>query len=400
VRSLGLQTLRWALRTLLGAVFLLAGVGKIAEPVLFARVVAFLMPESMRIDALVLAAAIGVGTLETAIGVALLLRLYERAAVLCGMIALMAFTVALGRLLGSPDAPRCMCLSPFPGIPAEKDALAAAVRNASLIAMLGWLLCVRPPGNQASARTRPGRGPAGVAGFTIIEVLVCIVVMAILVAVALPAIAGARRASQDARRLHIIRQLGAGVELYCQANNDALPYFGTRGDPLGPVAINGFQLPAVYFRSQRWFWASLVVPQYADVPRSAIESPGASGYLQEVLGYPEFIIASVYQLTSTAFASPPYWRDDAEEIWNQPSYFAPTHMFDVRYPSLKGLLIADITGPGGFGPRTVFPCAMADGSVRSPRRSDFDLSRAVTRPYGSTSFPVEATKDGLSGRDF
>ncbi len=57
--------------------------------------------------------------------------------------------------------------------------------------------------------------------FTIVEILVVISILAILMALLLPALSGAKRSSQKLKELNAIRQVGLAWNLYSTANNDA-----------------------------------------------------------------------------------------------------------------------------------------------------------------------------------
>jgi prepilin-type N-terminal cleavage/methylation domain-containing protein/prepilin-type processing-associated H-X9-DG protein len=61
-------------------------------------------------------------------------------------------------------------------------------------------------------------------GFTLIELLVTIAVIAILAAMLLPALSSARTKAQSTQCASNLRQLSVATFLYCQDNNDLLPF--------------------------------------------------------------------------------------------------------------------------------------------------------------------------------
>jgi prepilin-type N-terminal cleavage/methylation domain-containing protein/prepilin-type processing-associated H-X9-DG protein len=83
-------------------------------------------------------------------------------------------------------------------------------------------------------------------GFTLIELLVTIAIIAILAAMLLPALSSARKKAQAVKCQSNLRQISVTTFLYCQDNNDYLP-FAWYNDP-EPSENNFFSLltPLLY----------------------------------------------------------------------------------------------------------------------------------------------------------
>ncbi|CAN5504718.1 hypothetical protein BH09PLA1_BH09PLA1_11430 [soil metagenome] len=95
-------------------------------------------------------------------------------------------------------------------------------------------------------RTAPSRG------FTLVELLVVIGIIAVLISVLLPALGKARRSAQTAACLSNLRQLGQAYHMYAGANKGFLPYVAYPGwgpfasDPPGTPVIHWFEALAPY----------------------------------------------------------------------------------------------------------------------------------------------------------
>lgn len=236
--------------------------------------------------------------------------------------------------------------------------------------------------------------------FTLIELLVVIIVVSILLAIALPALGRARTSARVGGGTQVVRQLVGSLGLYAGDHRGEFPFFGTPGDPYAPVMLHGKEIRWGYFRTHRWFWASVVYPEYIDATRDVLEGLDRAESLASQ-GFPSEIVASRFQMSSTAFADPRFWRDDPEGNWMRTSYFRAMRHADVVHPASKGILGADLGGPGGLQPLgPEHPIGLADGSARTVTSSYLDSKPAVSRPFGALPFAIEATPDGLAGRDF
>jgi len=83
---------------------------------------------------------------------------------------------------------------------------------------------MKPSSHASAARQRS-------AGFTLIELLVVISIVALLVALLLPALSKARESAQIAMCLSNLRQIGIGLHIYSTGYDEHLPPFDQNGKP-------------------------------------------------------------------------------------------------------------------------------------------------------------------------
>ncbi len=391
----------------LGAIFVLAALGKAWDPPAFAETVAFLLGRRPHTDSTSLALACAIIAFEFGLGSMLLLRCGIRGALATSIATLSLFSIALGILLVSPDAPACGCFGAGIDQHARASAALGIVRNLLFIAGAVWALRHIP------SRVPAARRPVGLAmrcvrpGLTMIEVLISISVLALLIGLLAPSLGQARDRSAMIRSLSTHRQLLASIALYTKDNNDALPFLG-HDRALGQnglVDVHGFPLGNNYFTMQAWHWASLIVPTYFS-PREAIELPGQQEYLGDVLGWPSHVVRTRFWMTYTAYAAPELWSEQRRSFAERRRLMRGMRLGEVMFPSQKGLLLDVGTGALIRAQRergqTGLSIGVADGSAREINWFTTNPDLVIQPPDIQLFFagPVMATRDGFHGRDF
>jgi prepilin-type N-terminal cleavage/methylation domain-containing protein len=381
---------------LFGVLLLSAALGKAWDFDRFARVVDYVLEPIAASRVVVAMLGSAVLFCEVFLGLYFVCGVWRRGVVLATAIMLAAFSVVLYRLASDPVAPDCGCLGLLKLLGEERGgARAGLVRNGALLVVLAWMFA--NGSNSTVERTSRGSGGAtecdggGARGFTLVELLVAIVVLAILIVLMLPALSRAKESGVLTRSMAMHRQLIAVLSVYADDHVESFPYFATAGEPDGPKVIAGFDVPGPYFRVLEWHWASLLVPAYLSA--EAIQFPDWSDRRQE-WGWPTAIVRSPFFLSDTVFAAPRYWYDDdpPEDL----SLLRATRWSEVLFPAEKGLLVDVSVGVAESSDRKAsLSIGVADGSATLLPWLSVDWTQVVERPFGASPFPVYSTRKGL-----
>lgn len=264
------------------------------------------------------------------------------------------------------------------------------------------------------ARAQCKRNPATVAGhgISLPEVLVVIGVVAILLAVSLPSLQGARSRARGIGGLSNIRQLGTLVSLYMDVRGSApallAPIYSS--DPSDEQ-----EFETVWGTIHGYWWTNAYLFHFAldEMPdASVLTDPGhpaadTAEHLERTgVAMPD------YALSESFYAEPAYW-----DRWTQrgPVQWRTQALERVRYPSnkvfMKQTMAYDVPGfPSGY-----MACCV-DAVQSSVLWSDLSSTREVQGNLlpGAPNFwdvrlpppqvwasgrPVDCTQDGVLGRD-
>lgn len=375
-----------------GFVLIIAGWGKMLDPYAGRAAVMAVSGEyfaearvQMRHASALIAA---VTCIELCLGMLLISGALRVFAAITTIGLLVIFSAFLLALHGMPDAPSCGCLGTWTGgiRDARSQAVFGIVRNISLASMLIWAVPrLRPPSRRILTKPDAAQpvSPSYPSGFTILEVLACIVVIAVLLAILLPALKGAK--DQSTRTIHLsnLRQNLIAVTGYSIGHQDRFPTTYALGDH--PVDFMGDVFPwplraddYVMLNSSEWIVAMnahgmQVVPDDHPHPRR-----------------------TWYAMTSAAFAEPDVFIEDAVPADSQMRTQRTTR---TRHPASKGLLLARHPDVFGIPDEEAIYSGKADGSAGKY----IPLRDARPRPNSTVigmPHPTIWTRMGLEGRDF
>lgn len=210
-------------RVALGLIFVVAGFGKALDPASIQSVLAFDgVPEALHGPI-----TWGVVCGEVWLGQTLVLGTAGPRCLLTTAALLGVCSIQLLVLLLSQKAPTCGCLSLLQSFESARVEHAVGIgRNTLLLAVTGvlWLRARRPAGTvPALAKTarpvvRRSRG-----GFTLVELLFCLLIIVYLIALLLPALRGAREQVRRVRCASNLRQLGAAFAMYAANQKGWIP---------------------------------------------------------------------------------------------------------------------------------------------------------------------------------
>ena len=276
-------------------------------------------------------------------------------------------------------------------------------RNGVLLALLlagaPRMLLIRPsPNERARDRVRSN----GSGGFTVVELVLVIALVAVLVSLTLPTLAGVRSRARETVSLSNLRSHGSAFAMYASDWDDVWPYIT---DP--DATSNSFLIPGEGVVSISYFgvYAYWTLGLYADYYGGDWSSPTFNVPGSETQGP-----ISSYWYGSVFLTRPDYWRTLTRR--DDRSQWSPTRVDEVLYPSDKGLLLEQTSRPVAFfnpnaGANAYRRIGLVDASATSI--SESQLRQPIANGTGITpgapngglvrGMPVLHTVDGVRGRD-
>lgn len=241
-------------------------------------------------------------------------------------------------------------------------------------------------------------------GWTLVESLIVVAVIGILVAIAIPALRGARHNADAASNLADLRTHASIIALYTADQNAAFPNFI---DPrLGTGPLPGTSITDLAYFSQSSLWPFPLLNTYYnfDWPHEVFYLRSAEGDLDGgTIGHnPSY----VYGATLLAF--PSYWNQETR--LDPPMQLGIVKSTQVRYSSNKSLFDVVVQDgwldTNGTSARARVLAAFVDGSAASFSQSETEPGYfngpGNTLPWSQGRAPgtqLAYTIDGVLGRD-
>lgn len=259
--------------------------------------------------------------------------------------------------------------------------------------------------------------------FSLVELMVTIGVIAILIAIALPALGGAR---DSAQRIKALANMGSTQTIFERYASDHGRYpFRAAGDqpagidpPVEPDALTfpwypeGVVIATTDHFGLDLFWPAIVAPidewpSLADV----WISPGKDARLptlDELLAGDDFEPADVFSIVySNSFvARPTLWMPDRADAVDRVHELRPTNPGEVRFPAQKVMLwdkdiayLNEEFDQVGGHKRAPTPMAFADGHADA--RDPTEATPGIANPLrGGDERTLHNTPEGVYGIDF
>jgi prepilin-type N-terminal cleavage/methylation domain-containing protein len=320
---------------------------------------------------------------------------------------LVGFTAAFAAHLVVVGAPDCNCFGVISRFLSQRDqARWTIARNASMLAglALGSWLTRAERGSQAwTAASATSRGlahqpPNAPAGFTIIETLITVALIAVVLSLILPTLAGVRQSARELISISNLRTHGQTMGAYAGDDEDRFPYL-TNPEATLNVFRHAGVTASVGFFDVHLVWNFALADNYygGDHRHRSFAAP-----------WHDPSDVSNYFLSHTVMTRPEFW---AKQTRIGPVQWTGSRLSETLFPSAKGIFVErDLVEGGAVAARSVpagarFVCA--DGSARDWRHEELNLPYFPHFPnsqWPGSSYMESAiimhTVEGVRGRDF
>lgn len=254
-------------------------------------------------------------------------------------------------------------------------------------------------------------------GITLLELLVSVSIIAVLLALAAPALFSTRGAAREKQCLATLRGVGQATHVWANDHRGAFPHLGTPGqlynvwtDPESGTIHGWFD--------NSWSW-TISMRGYLDARQRvcpwhpSLDSPNMSE---------EHHTGSNYALSSALYTNWAMWKE-TNPITTM-DQLRPVRVAEVAHPSRKAMFVefipfhlagfdqeayTAVSLVGAWGRlRHGVNTALVDGSARSPRMNTLESGPRPPDPFlldpkdegDFMPFPLITTRDGFLGADF
>lgn len=315
----------------------------------------------------------------------------------CFFVSILTIVYVVQFLVMGP--PKCGCFGVFAKYSEESGRVWPTIlRNFLIIAAAAWgfLASHRQTATESAfyeTRRRQQYPPNPEKAFTVIELLVCICIFSIVLAIAIPSLKSSLSQSRHAARISKLSSHGKAIVLYQGDYRDFFPHF-MQHDRHTKIRVGSISVTGVFFDS-KWMWYALLINRYYsnELSLSPFVGPGKN----------RVAVPLDFWFSSTLVSGP--------EFWNQltrvgPSQWTGVQGSDVRFPSSKVVFanhgeFADVESRRPV----MFTMTTADGGVSSIG----EVEEIAPYPLGEghwfgstldTGYLGIHTVGGARGRDF
>jgi len=237
-------------------------------------------------------------------------------------------------------------------------------------------------------------------GFTLLELLVSIGVMAIILVILIPLVGDVRSQALEAAVLAHQRETGAELRRYTTDRRGWYPYYGVAGTaraPLdypprdqNPLGTGTLDPDGPYWGQPLFWWWKLELDGYD----GALARRGPEVDPDFDLSTRPYNAIALDMMMYGAFATPWFFTDPAADDVRQ---HQPMPEHAVAFPASKGLLLRwnTVRRPTASSQRHFV--SFVDG--HGERLAERDMIAGVEIEGGMWAFPVLTTRQGVLGRD-
>ncbi|MCC6971773.1 MAG: prepilin-type N-terminal cleavage/methylation domain-containing protein [Phycisphaerales bacterium] len=268
---------------------------------------------------------------------------HARRAALTAAALLAVFSGVYGILLAFGHEPDCLCFGKILAFRhARSEAFWLLARNAAMISALLGPECVRRVGTRKQRPSTPAEDwtseRATARGFTIVEILVCIVIVSTLLSLTLPLLSSARSRARQAASAVSARSCAMLLNTYANDNRDSMIVYSKPGEWRSWPEADQSRLKCGYFYIAI-VWAHVLkqqgyIPEIGDAFISP-DAPAADPLTGQPLRYPG---AVHYQPSCSFLATDGFWRPSTRI---GPAQWRSRALCEARIASRK-VLVASI----------------------------------------------------------